>query len=137
MTNNIKYLVLVCILSILFSNNLRAEIVLYCQSEIATGLFNENGNWTSGKFKLDRYTVKFNDSFSTLEGLTRKPMVCTKSYPNQMPNRIFCVHQWGSHQTFQYDTVSRRFLYLTMSSVGYIENGNDTETIEGGRCTKF
>ena len=137
MTNNIKNLTLACILSILFSNNLRAEIVLYCQSEIATGLFKENGNWKSGKFKQARYTIKFNDSFSTLEGLTFKPMVCQKSFPNQKPNRIFCVHQWGSYETFQYDTVSRRFLFASISSGGYVDNAADTETIEGGRCTKF
>ena len=69
-------------MGLFFSNTLKAETVLYCQSEVATGFFNEGGVWKETSFKLDRYTVKFNDDFSLLEGVSYKPNGMLNSIPN-------------------------------------------------------
>ena len=115
---------------------MRAETVLYCQSELATGFINKGGVWKEGSFKRRRFTVKFNDDFSVLEGVSFKPMECSIQYP-QKPNFISCVHLWGEYKTFIYDKVKKRFLYSAISSVGYVHNDTDTEVMYAGTCQSF
>ena len=66
-----------------FSNTLKAETVLYCQSELATGFVNKGGVWKESPFELERFTVKFNDDFSVLEGVSFKPMECSIQYSRE------------------------------------------------------
>ena len=56
------------------SGTLRAETVLYCQSEIATGFINESGTWQTRNFKLYRFTAKFNSSYTEFESNSLQPV---------------------------------------------------------------
>ena len=130
---------LFCILTfgILIAIPTKAEIVLYCQDELATGFFKEGGEWRSGNFKPSRYTVKFNDEYSRAEGLSATPMECTISYPTQVPEVVFCVHVWGSHEVFVYNKKNKKFTFYTGGVASFITNGDDTLLLEAGTCESF
>jgi|TARA_B110001469_G_C9509356_1_gene253963 hypothetical protein len=131
---------LVCILTfgILIATPTKAEIVLYCQDELATGFSKQGGEWRSGKFKLLRHTVKFNDDFTRASGLTLKPMECVIPLPNSSPNRVHCVHLWGAHETFAYDKKNTRYTFVNMVA-GYVRGGDnpDTDVMYSGTCESF
>ena len=131
-----KLLILLLSFGFLISTSVKAEMVLYCQSELAAGFIKKNGRWQEGNFNLDRFTIKFNNNFSNLEGLTSEPMECSVSF-NHKPNLIFCVHSWGSHETLIYEKKKRRFTYSSISSGGYAFDQGDTEVLFAGTCTKF
>ena len=120
-----------------FSNALRAETVLYCQSELATGFFKEGGIWDEGSFKRSRFTLKFKNNFSILEGASFQPMECSIQYPIQRPNLIYCVHSWGEYKTFTYDKTTKRFLYSSITVGGYVDNQTDTDVMYAGKCQIF
>ena len=123
-------------IGLFFSNTLKAETVLYCQSELATGFINKDGVWRESPFKLERFTVKFNDDFSLLEGISYKPMECSIQYSHK-PNFISCVHLWGEYKTFMYNKIKKRFLYSGISSGSYVDNETDTEVLYAGTCQGF
>ena len=123
-------------IGLFFSNTVKAETVLYCQSELATGFVNEGGVWKESSFIPERFTVKFNDDFSVLEGVSYKPMECSIQYSFK-PNVISCVHLWGEYKTFMYDNIKKRFLYSAISSGAYVENETDTEVMFAGTCQSF
>jgi hypothetical protein len=129
------FLVLITI-GLFFSNTLKAETVLYCQSKLAAGFINEGGVWREGSFERKRFTVKFNDDFSVLEGVSFKPMECSIQY-NHKPNFISCVHLWGEYKTFMYNKIKKRFLYSAITSGGYVDNETDTENLYAGTCQSF
>ena len=126
-------------LSFLFSPDLKAENVLYCQTEVATGMSNSSGVWKETNFELVRFTIKFNDDYSILEGITKEPMVCKKPYVNVLPSRVTCINELWLSNIFQYDIVSRKFSSVVVSAAGYVHDGEnrDTDSIKGGRCEKF
>lgn len=131
-----KLLCFLIAIGLSFSTTLKAETVLYCQSELATGFYNEGGIWKEGSFKRKRYTVKFNDDFSILEGVSYKPMECSIQYSFK-PDFISCVHLWGEYKTFMYNKTTKRFLYTSISNSGYVDEETDTEVMYGGSCQSF
>ena len=120
----------------LIPNLVMAENVLYCQEELGTGLIKKNGVWKTANFKLERYTIKFNADYTKLDGLTFYPMSCSKPFDHKS-DYIACVNSLGSHETFSYNTLTKRFLYSNISSGGYAANGADTESLSTGSCEKF
>ena len=56
-----KKLLILMLLGVLFvpmNGSAKADEVLYCQTELATGLYEENGTWKSGNHTMKRYTIK-------------------------------------------------------------------------------
>ena len=66
-----KYLTLILLASLLLSVYVQAEVVLYCQAELATGLVidEQTGKWRISRFNPQRYTIKFNDHYTSAAGL--------------------------------------------------------------------
>ena len=67
-----KKLLILTLLGVLFvpmNGSAKADEVLYCQSELATGLDKENGTWREASFKGKRYTIKVIDDFEKIIGL--------------------------------------------------------------------
>jgi hypothetical protein len=126
----------ILLLLLLMPNLVIAEIVLYCQGELSTGIIKKNGVWKTTNFNLERNTIKFNDDYTELDGLSHNPMSCSKPY-GHIPDYIACVHSWGSHETFTYNTLTKRFLHSNISVRGYIDNGIDTENLSAGTCEAF
>ena len=62
------------------SSYANVENVYYCASEIATGMHLEQGEWKTNDFKLKRWTIKFNDGYTELDGLLGGRMKCHTPY---------------------------------------------------------
>jgi hypothetical protein len=128
---------LLCILSfgILIATPTKAEIVLYCQNELATGLLKKNDSWKTGSFSLSRYTIKFNDDFTSLDGLNYgEPLKCSPPFTNYSAI-INCLSTDG-FETFLYETQKKRFTYVSLT-MGYVQGRDDTSSIEAGTCLSF
>ena len=132
-----KLLLLLISFGFLIAPSVKAEIVLYCQSELETGFFKENGSWKVSEFHPQRLTIKFNDDYTKLDGLAGfYPMSCSKPYTID-PDYIACVHSKGSHETFTYNKLTKRFLYSHTKVDGYVDNGYDTNFLRAGTCEAF
>jgi hypothetical protein len=132
---------LICVLScvVLITTPAKAETVLYCQSELATGFIRDNGAWKTGKFAQKRWTIKFNDNYSIAEGLTTFSMECVVPYPSAA-ELIFCVHKRGSHETFLYNLNKNRFTFSSVKDFGYVDDPTgeaSTDVLYAGSCTSF
>jgi len=132
-----KLLLYMLTCGLLITTLAKAETVLYCQDELATGLAEKDGSWITGNFELEHHTVKFNDDFTRVEGLTLRPMECKAPFPAQYPDLVNCINLNGSYETFNYDKKLRRYTFSAVSSIGYVLGGAvpDTETLHAGTCT--
>lgn len=120
---------------VLASISARAETVLYCQSELATGIVEENGSWRTGNFKRERYTIKFNHDYSEVDGVSYAPMTCTMPY--SWLAVVHCVQLGYNHSTFRYNKETKKFVLYTNPAEGYVSGSSDTDTIEAGSCVVF
>lgn len=124
------------IIGVLISNHSNADHVLYCQEELTTGFVNKDGSWRSAEFNKSRYTIKFKNDYSTLEGLSNKRFSCSTAYP-QHPDSLVCTGEYGS-ENFIFNKKTKRFLYAYISPIGgYVDKGKDTENFSVGTCEKF
>lgn len=133
-----KLLILLFLLSLLFATSIKAEIVLYCKSDLIVGIIKDNESWRKGNFGLNRHTIKFSNNYDSLTGLSYNDMVC--SYPYSLePQMVVCVHSAGSHETFIFNKNSKRYTFSNVSVMGYSMNREDpdTEVLEVGTCEKF
>ena len=126
------------LLLLLTPNLLMAENVIYCQDELATGISKDHhGVMKTIDLELKRYAIKFNDDYTKLDGLPAfYPMPCSKPYTID-PDYIACVHSRGSHETFTYNKLTKRFLYSNTKVDGYVDNGYDTNFLRAGTCETF
>ena len=125
---------LAIIFSLLFATPAWAEIVLYCQDELATGSYHENGRHMTGEFKKVRHTVKFDEKTMTLSGFGPRALSCEAPYTIR-PDIIYCADEWADKR-FHFSKKSLRYSgYLIGPS--WIEDGGDTVTMEHGTCQKF
>lgn len=132
------------LLILLIPNLVMAENVIYCQDELATGISKDHGVWKTIELELERHTIKFNDDYTKLEGLSAfHPMSCSNPYKalEEMNlsdfDYIACVHSMGSHETFTYDKRAKRFLYSNTKVDGYVDNGYYTNFLRAGTCEAF
>jgi hypothetical protein len=133
---------LILTIALLLSTPAWAEEVLYCQSELATGLIKENGRWKQGSFKLKRFTVKFNDDYSVISGLPFGDMLCKNPYNVSITPAIVCNIDSSGYTvgiTFNYNPTNKRFIYTSVAVGGYIDNSknSDTDSIYAGTCQQF
>ena len=131
------------------SQSLYAEEVLYCQSELATGFYREDGVWKSGNFELLRFTLRFNNDFTRLSGLASfGEYVCNTPFPRAEPDHVVCSHtvrDFGNNKrdfvasTFSYNKQTKRFTYAVPSLGGWIRNSADADTdvLYAGTCQNF
>lgn len=136
-----KIAFVVFIFGVLISSNLKAETVLYCQDELATGFLNE-GSWNDYKFRKLRYTIKFKNDYSILEGLKpNSPFSCITAYDGLLPdmsNTFICMSDYSNGTTFIFDKSTGRYVYFAPNVAGgYTKNGNDTTNMYAGTCEKF
>ena len=124
----------------LIAPSVKAEIVLYCQTELATGLAKQNGSWKVAKFQPKRLTIKFNDDYSILYGLSEyKDYICSQAYPHA-PNSIACLDEFKSGSSFLFNKEKKRFVFSSISlNGGYDINhlNSDTENLYAGTCKTF
>ena len=123
---------------LLIPNLVMAENVMYCQDELATGIVKENGVWITNNFNLERYTIKFNDDYTKLEGLAF-PYKCSQIFgaSNDQARLISCRSIVGTSDTFIFNKLSKRYQYYSMSPFSFVENGPDTSNFSAGTCEAF
>ena len=132
------------LLLLLIPNLVMAENVLYCQDELVTGISKDHGVWKTIDLELERHTIKFNDDYTKLDGLTFWPMSCSNPYKAleeqslSDSDYIACVHLRGSHETFTYDKRTKRYLYSNTKVNGYVGNDNGyANSLRAGTCEAF
>jgi len=133
-----KLLVLLFSFSILIAPTIKAETVLYCKSELVTGFANVDGKWKTANFAPKRFTIKFNDNFSRIEGglPASSPMECDVPF-DASPNVIHCVSPNFNRSTMRYNMKTKRFVHYFNPSRGYISNSTDTDLLYAGTCEIF
>ena len=129
----------VLVIGLSFSGVLKAENVLYCQSELATGFINKEKKWVETGFNPQRFTIKFNDEFSKLDGLESRAFECAWAYADPKREFVSCISHWRNGMFFNYNTVTKRFIYAQTTLFGYVLNDSepDTNAIFAGDCKKF
>ena len=125
------------LLLFLIPNLVMAENVIYCEDELVTGISKDHGVWKTIDLELERHSIKFNDDYTKLDGLPGfYPMSCSKPYSIDS-NYIACVHSMGSHETFTFNKLTKRFLYSNTKVDGYVDNGYDINFLRAGTCEAF
>ena len=135
------YSTLCLALAVILGSPAHAEIVLYCQTELATGFIKDKntGSWRTANFNLKRYTIKFNDDYKTLSGLgSIYDYSCNQPYSFEK-DFISCRSDAKDGGTFLYNLSTKRFFLSTPSYAGFVENSKkpDTDTMKAGTCQKF
>jgi hypothetical protein len=135
-----KLLLFLFTFGLLISTSSTAEIVLYCNDEMATGFTKENGNgiWRKGNFTLDRYTIRFSDDYSEVKGLdSSRVWQCKDSFQTKKYNTVICSSNFDAGEMFTYNKNTQRFVFVKGTAFGFVANGVDTDIISGGTCQKF
>ena len=117
---------------------LKAETVMYCVAELATGFILENGKWKQTNFNPQRYTIKFDKAFSTVQGVA--PSDTMQCEPNmRLEHMIICSSQWNDGSIFGLNRNTGRFFYSEANMYGFISElaEPDTDALSAGTCTKF
>ncbi len=121
-----KKLLILMLLGVLFvpmNGSAKADEVLYCQSELATGMVKKNGTWNVTPIQEQRYTIKFIGDFEGITGLyPNKIFKCKVTFPRAQPDRFVCNMDYGL--TYIYDKNSKRFVYANITLSTYL----DTDT---------
>ena len=130
-------------------SSVSAETVLYCTTELATGMAYKNGKWVTSDFEPKRFTVKYievkNNNKDEVH-LTLKPsfhpvavnFLCFRN--NTRSHLIKCNND--KPEVLIYNTELKRFSYVQGLGFSYA-NGeddrgySDTQTIDSGTCTDF
>ena len=132
-----KLIITISFLLFLGSPFANAEQVYYCASELNAGILKDKktGKWKKGNFEEDRYTLKFNDDYTKLDGLMQQ-YYCLKptGYKDTL---IVCYENDNGGGVFSFDKEKLRFLLLRGSLFGYVSNEGDDNWITAGTCKKF
>ena len=124
------------IIGVLISNHSNADHVLYCQEEFNTGFINDEGSWRVANFKLQRFTIKFKNDYSTVEGIQNFTFSCSPTW-KIFPDSLTCRSSWVG-KTFMFNKKTKKFQFSNPSPyTGYDVNGTDTEHFSVGTCEKF
>ena len=132
-----KKLLILMLLGVLFvpmNGSAKADEVLYCQSELATGLVQrEDGTWKESSFVRTRYTIKFSSDYKRLKGL-ESDYYCFSD--TRLNNRHICRRDLtDTGNIFIYHSQSKRFIYSIINIFSYLDG--DTPMIKAGTCKKF
>ena len=114
----------------------KAENVLYCESELAVGFIQKNGIWKESFFVKNRFTINFNNAYTKLKGLDEyKDFTCSKVYTSI--ENVYCISDWLDGVSFQYNPLNNRFKYMRPSAAGFLMKTDDTDIMYAGTCKSF
>ena len=114
---------------------------LACQTELATGIAKIDGTWLTTDFQKRTYTIKFNEDRSLLTGdMHGGSYLCEQPFASTQEDYVVCAYPEHSiGETFNYNFTTKRFVFFSPSSAGYLKNlrNPDTETLEVGACVSL
>jgi hypothetical protein len=133
-----KLLIAISFLFLVGISFANAEQVYYCAEKITNGIRKDKktGEWERNGFRPDRHTIKFNDDYTKLDGLSHTQMNCFIPFGDENTKRV-CYGNFNGGELFQFDKNTLRFFMLHGSIYGYLDNGGDDNWITGGTCEKF
>ena len=117
-----------------------ADQVYYCKGQLSTGFKLKGENWWITKFEKETYTIKFNDDYTSLEGiLDRNPWVCKKPYFGVMyEGALTCFDTNDNGDFFSFDRGTQVFVLMIGSVDGFLFPILKQETkLIAGDCKKF
>jgi hypothetical protein len=119
---------------------LKAETVMYCSTELATGFYRDkdNGSWGVSRFNEKRYTIKFDEAFSKAQGIS--PLDTFQCEPRMnKEHMIICSSGLNDGESFGLNRNTGRFFYSNANIYGFISDKADVDTdvLSAGTCTKF
>tara|TARA_B100000959_G_scaffold246282_1_gene271624 strand:+ start:130 stop:480 length:351 start_codon:yes stop_codon:yes gene_type:complete len=115
----------------------KAEIVIFCQSELETGFIKTNGSWKIANYAPQRWTIKFSDDYSQLYFPDEeRPFICSPSY-SHTPNLLACLSGYSNGESFLFNKIENRFVLDSTSIRGYVDDGSDSNAFYAGTCEKF
>ena len=121
-----------------------AEQVYYCTAELATGFYKDKKTrkWGQANFQKERYTIKFNDDYTKLDGLGITTFNCHgfgNSLKPWVGKHIVCYHEYNNGDVFLFNKKQQRFLLMVGNVFGYVDNEKDsgTNSMQAGTCQKF
>ena len=132
-----KKLLILMLLGVLFvpmNGSAKADEVLYCQSELATGLWKDNGTWqTTSGIENIRLTIKVVGDFESIVGIFNDTAYSCR-FPNiTAPSKVAFSHNNG--RTFFYDEWTKRFLLSHANIFTYL--ADQSPVFFAGTCEKF
>ena len=124
------------IFTMLFAQTAIANDVLYCTSELATGIVKKKGSWVESSFKPERFTIKFADDFSSVNHPVLDGIMKCHTPLSFKPELIECS---GFFHSLSFNKESMRFVFFVGSSGGYVYDlpDSDTESLYAGTCERF
>lgn len=130
---------LLILFALLFTCVSSAEEVLYCSPELATGFYNDSVEWKTTNTQLERFSVKVNDNFKSIQ--TGDYFYnCSVFFVGN--NRAYiCNNEFAGMDTgisFRYYPLTKRFISIHSSVSGYLDNETKFgELFSAGKCEKF
>jgi len=119
-----------------------AETVLYCTSELSTGIHLHDGNYRVGKILADRLTVKFNTNFSVVHGFGNKKS-CRILRPLD-PDILHCTSngdQGTERSVVFFNKRTMKYTFAALSGWTYVQSPQTvpahTNSVSAGSCESF
>ena len=137
----IKLIFAISVFLFLGSPFANAEQVYYCASELNAGIIKDKktGKWRKGNFAEERYTIKFNDEYTSLRGLHKgMPWTCIKPYQGIFPDALTCIDKNNNGDFFSFDRKGLIFVLGRGSVNGFLFPIAKTEVeLIAGDCESF
>ena len=118
----------------------KADQILYCTDELATGFIKENGGWRITNFTLDRFTLKVEGDFEALiyDGDKYSCVYDWRIVVDEW--RIVCNHDIFKSSSITMDKDSLRYVLTNTFGFGFASSKldrPDTDSIHAGTCETF
>lgn len=129
---------------------LSQDRVLYCTEDHVTGLAFHEERWVpayTGRDKAERYTIKFNEDYTRLNGVggTDTLYMCHYGFPTKAPEVVTCINTMVDTMAFNFNTETERFQMTQVSPGGWLSVGTEradeigllTDHLAFGTCQGF
>ena len=136
-----KLIIAILVLLFVVIPFVNAEQVYYCTAELAVGItYDENTRtWKKQSFKPERYTIKFNDDYTEVEGVDpATSWECKDAHYDYDSDTRICFSRQANGESFQFMKKYLRFLLLNTSVNGYVrKDPRNDNLMSAGTCEKF
>ena len=135
-----KFILVILVLIFVGISIANAEQVYYCSGKLTTGFkLKDDGNWRVSKFEKERYTIKFNDEYTSLRGLHKgMPWTCGKPYEGLFAGALTCFDKNNNGDFFSFDRKGLYFVLGRGSVNGFLFPIAKTEVeLIAGDCESF
>ena len=141
----LNYLVALLFVVIL-TTTARADNILYCLSELGTGILKENNQWITRGIIPQRFAIKFADDYSSVDGVLESEgtLTCFSIHREafDIPETIHSIRCVDLYTIFDFNKRNRRFVVFNRGL--YVENLPKKfedygvgDSISAGTCEKF